>query len=117
MHSGSVPRSTPPSSPSRRSRGPLRPGRSTLTLDIALLGPAEVLVDGAPLSVDTRKAVALLAYLAMTGRPAAREQVAVLLQGANLKAPSYKVTWHDDPAAATGVDDHLARRVAVTVRP
>jgi hypothetical protein len=45
------------------------------------------------------------------------EQVAVLLQGANLKAPSYKVTWHDEPVPATGVDDHLARRVAVTVRP
>ena len=40
-----------------------------LTLDIALLGTPEVLVDGAPLSVDTRKAVALLAYLAVTGWP------------------------------------------------
>jgi len=45
------------------------------------------------------------------------EQVAMLLQGANLTAPSYKVTWRDEPAAASGVDDHLARRVVVTVRP
>ena len=45
------------------------------------------------------------------------EQVAMLLQGANLKTPSYKVTWHDEPAKATGVDDHLTRRVVVTVRP
>jgi hypothetical protein len=44
------------------------------------------------------------------------EQVAMLLQGANLKAPSYSVTWQDEPAAATGVDDHLSRRVVVIVR-
>jgi hypothetical protein len=45
------------------------------------------------------------------------EQVAMLLQGANLTAPTYKVTWRDEAAAASGVDDHLARRVVVTVRP
>lgn len=45
------------------------------------------------------------------------EQVAMLLQGANLKGPSYKVSWHEEAAAATGVDDHLSRRVVVTVRP
>src|SRR6185295_9462717 len=44
------------------------------------------------------------------------EQVSMLLQGANLKEPSYKVRWQDDPAKATGVDDYLARRVVVTVR-
>lgn len=44
------------------------------------------------------------------------EQIAMLLQGANLKGPSYKVTWHDAAAAADGVDDHLSRRVVVTVR-
>ena len=45
------------------------------------------------------------------------EQVAMLLQGANLTGPSYKVSWQEDAAAATGVDDHLSRRVVVTVRP
>jgi hypothetical protein len=45
------------------------------------------------------------------------EQVAMLLQGANLTAPSYRVTWRDEPAAASGVDDHLSRRVVITVRP
>lgn len=45
------------------------------------------------------------------------EQVSMLLQGANLKGPSYKVTWRDEPAKATGVDDYLARRVVVTVYP
>ena len=44
------------------------------------------------------------------------EQVSMLLQGANLKEPSYKVRWLDEPAKATGVDDYLSRRVVVTVR-
>jgi hypothetical protein len=44
------------------------------------------------------------------------EQVAMLLQGANLKEPSYTVRWQDEPAKATGVDDYLSRRVVVTVR-
>ena len=48
-------------------------------LRLELLGPVRVEVDGAPLVVDTRKATALLAYLAMTGRPASRETLAALL--------------------------------------
>ena len=44
------------------------------------------------------------------------EQIAMLLQGANLKGPSYKVSWREEAAAADGVDDHLSRRVVVTVR-
>jgi hypothetical protein len=45
------------------------------------------------------------------------EQVAMLLQGANLAAPSYKVSWRAEAAVASGVDDHLSRRVVITVRP
>jgi len=48
-------------------------------VQIRLLGPVRVVVRGAPLSVDTRKAIALLAYLAVTGRPAARETLGALL--------------------------------------
>lgn len=48
-------------------------------LHIEILGPVRVELDGAPLVVDTRKAIALLAYLAVTGRPASRETVAALL--------------------------------------
>jgi hypothetical protein len=44
------------------------------------------------------------------------EQLAMLLQGANLKSPSYKVTWADESAKATGVDDYAMRRAVVTVR-
>jgi DNA-binding SARP family transcriptional activator/Tfp pilus assembly protein PilF len=48
-------------------------------VSIRLLGPVTVEVAGAPLAVDTRKATALLAYLAVTGRPASRESLAALL--------------------------------------
>ena len=48
-------------------------------LRIELLGPVRVELDGAPLAVDTRKAIALLAYLAVTGHPAGRDAVAALL--------------------------------------
>ena len=43
------------------------------------------------------------------------EQLAMLLQGANLKSPSYKVTWRDESAKATGADDYGIRRAVITV--
>lgn len=45
------------------------------------------------------------------------EQVAMLLRGANLTEPTYTVEWRTEAATATGVDDHLSRRVVITVRP
>ncbi len=42
-------------------------------LTIALLGAPLMAIDGAPLTVDTRKATALLAYLAVTDRPVRRD--------------------------------------------
>ncbi len=48
-------------------------------LDIRLLGPPEVLVDGQPLRVDTRKAIAILALLGAEGRAFARDELAALL--------------------------------------
>lgn len=47
-------------------------------LEVRLLGPPRIAVDGQPLEVDTRKAIALLAYIAATG-PASRESLAALL--------------------------------------
>jgi hypothetical protein len=44
------------------------------------------------------------------------EQVAMLLRGASLSEPSYTIGWRNEAAPATGVDDHLARRVVITVR-
>ena len=49
------------------------------SLRIALLGPPLIEVDGRPLDVDTRKATALLAYLAFTGRLARRDSLTGLL--------------------------------------
>ena len=48
-------------------------------LRLALLGPPEVTVNGQPLEVDTRKAIALIAYLAVTGDQPTRGQLADLL--------------------------------------
>jgi DNA-binding SARP family transcriptional activator len=48
-------------------------------LSIALLGAPLVEIDKHPLVVDTRKATALLAYLAVTDRPARRDTLAALL--------------------------------------
>jgi hypothetical protein len=44
------------------------------------------------------------------------EQLAMLLRGANLTTPEYKVQWQDRVAAADGVDDHLTRRAVIKVR-
>jgi DNA-binding SARP family transcriptional activator len=69
-------------------------------LDIRLLGPPEILVDGAPLVVDTRKAVAILALLGAEGRAFARDELAAML-------------WPDaDQAAAHGA----LRRTLSTLR-
>jgi DNA-binding SARP family transcriptional activator len=48
-------------------------------LTLHLLGAPGIARDGAPITVDTRKATALLAYLAVTGRSHAREALAALL--------------------------------------
>jgi DNA-binding SARP family transcriptional activator/tetratricopeptide (TPR) repeat protein len=50
-----------------------------MELSLALLGPPVVLRDGLPVTFDTRKAIALLALLAVTGREHSREQLADLL--------------------------------------
>jgi DNA-binding SARP family transcriptional activator/Tfp pilus assembly protein PilF len=50
-----------------------------MSLRVDVLGTPRIEVDGEPLRVDTRKAVALLAYLAVTGGPQARELLVDLL--------------------------------------
>jgi DNA-binding SARP family transcriptional activator len=49
------------------------------SLSIALLGPPRIEVDGRAWDVDTRKATAMLAFLAVSGRPQARTLLAELL--------------------------------------
>jgi DNA-binding SARP family transcriptional activator len=48
-------------------------------LRLAVLGPPRVVLDGAEVEVDTRKAIALLAYLAVTGERHGRTALAGLL--------------------------------------
>ena len=47
-------------------------------LEIALLGSLEIKLDGKLIKTDRRKAVALLAYLAVTGKVHTRDQLATL---------------------------------------
>ena len=49
-----------------------------MSLEIRVLGPLEVLVDEAPIRVDTRKALAIVALLAVEGRPYARDELAAM---------------------------------------
>jgi predicted ATPase/DNA-binding SARP family transcriptional activator len=55
------------------------PSQASGTLSLRLLGPPQIELDGAPVEVDTRKAIALLAYLAVTGQAHSREALAALL--------------------------------------
>ena len=48
-------------------------------LELLLLGAPRVVLDGVPVTFDTRKAIALLAYLAVTGQPQQRDALAALL--------------------------------------
>ena len=49
------------------------------TLNFYLLGAPRLERDGRPVEVDTRKAIALLAYLAVSGKPHTRDALAALL--------------------------------------
>ncbi len=48
-------------------------------LKLSLLGPPRVERDGTPIEVDTRKAIALLAYVAVTAQAQSRETLATVL--------------------------------------
>ena len=49
-----------------------------MSLEIRVLGPLEILVDETPIRVDTRKALAIVALLAVEGRPYARDELAAM---------------------------------------
>jgi DNA-binding SARP family transcriptional activator len=46
---------------------------------LLLLGPPRIERDGQPIELDTRKAIALVAYLAVTGQPQGRDRIAAML--------------------------------------
>ena len=48
-------------------------------LEISVLGSPRIAVDGVPVQVDTRKATAMLVYLAVTGRTQSRDRLTGLL--------------------------------------
>lgn len=48
-------------------------------LEISVLGSPRITADGAAVHVDTRKAIALLVYLAVSGRPQSRDRLCGLL--------------------------------------
>ncbi len=50
-----------------------------MRLTLSLFGPPRIVLDGAPVALETRKAVALLAYVAATGRPSSRDALVALL--------------------------------------
>lgn len=52
-------------------------------LIINLFGPPRIELAGAPINVDTRKAIALFAYLAVTRQPHSRDSLATLLWSEN----------------------------------
>jgi len=58
---------------------PPDPGAPVAAVSIRLLGPVRVSVLGRPLAVDTRKALAIVAYLVATGLPASRDALGALL--------------------------------------
>ena len=50
-----------------------------MALEVSLIGPPRVARDGQPVTFDTRKAMALLAYLALAERPRSRDALCELL--------------------------------------
>ena len=87
-------------------------------LSLALLGPPVVRRDGVPVTFDTRKATALLARLAVTGREHSREQLADLLwpEADSAKGRASLRRTLSVTAAAMG-DGLIISRAAVALSP
>jgi DNA-binding SARP family transcriptional activator/tetratricopeptide (TPR) repeat protein len=91
---------------------------ATTELSLALLGPPVVRRDGTPVTFDTRKATALLALLAVTGREHSREQLADLLwpEADSVKGRASLRRTLSVTAAAMG-DGLAISRTAVSLDP
>lgn len=73
-------------------------GKPVSRLTLLLLGPPHIECDGRPVQVDTRKAIALLTYLAMTGASQRRDTLATLLwpdsdQSSARRAPAHPLRF------------------------
>jgi DNA-binding SARP family transcriptional activator len=87
-------------------------------LTIALLGAPRIEIDQVPLRVDTRKAIALLAYLAVTGHAHGRDRLTALLwpdaEEERARAAFRRTT--STLKTALGGDWLVVDRAAVTLR-
>ena len=87
-------------------------------LSLALLGPPIVARDGAVVAFDTKKAVALLAVLAVTGRDQSRDRLAGLLWPESDTARARGSLRRTLSVTAAAVGEGLAiTRAAVALRP
>lgn len=84
-------------------------------LDVLVLGPLRVLLDGEDITPGSRKLQALLAVLAVAGRPVRRAELAELVWGEgglrNLRQAIYSL--RQLPGAAAWLDAEGAERLAV----
>lgn len=78
----------------------------TDVLRLRLLGSPELRLGDAPLRFRRRKTLALLVYLVLTGRPAARETLATLLSDPD--ETSERLALHSLRASVAELRDHLA---------
>ena len=93
-------------------------GMATTELSLALLGPPIVRRDGKPVTFDTRKATALLALLAVTGREHSRDQLTDLLWPEADTAKGRASLRRTLSVTAAAVGDGLAiSRAAVALQP
>jgi DNA-binding SARP family transcriptional activator len=88
-------------------------------LRVRLLGAPSVEVDGAPLVVDTRKAIAVLAYVVTVGRPVPRESLAALLWAESGDAEARGALRRTLSVLNSGLGGHglTIDRTTITVRP
>lgn len=90
-------------------------------LEIALLGPPQVRLDGRPVETDRRKAIALLAYLAVTSQAHPREALAELLwpgyERENASAYLRRTLWELNQILGKGWIEADREQVALTLTP
>src|SRR5579863_1768327 len=94
-------------------------------LSLILFGAPRIEIDGAPISIDTRKAIALNAYLAMTRQQHSRDSLAALLWSENDQSharaalrrtlstlnKALKGQWLDIDRETIGLDFHAGLRI------
>lgn len=102
--------------------GPCARDRASAVIRIRMLGPLAIELNGSPIELPaSRKACALLAYLALTRRPVARSRLCELLWDGAANDPRGELRWC--LSKLRGVLDDSVRRVVVarddtvTLRP